>query len=379
MTTRRSFFEDVALLSALAAALEQQGYSQPADAAMSNFWDSYFSEATRDPNQISRGASDGDLVDPARKVQLVQGTKEGLRLPDAIPDSELRSDTNDVVVTMNPGHFRPAPDDSRAVARSRGCQVRMDWFQTRPIMNLLAPMAWAGLAAWSVDKTAYAESYRKDINGAKVLDPKTGKPIVDTSVKAGPAPPALKDLEFRDPNDPNAPLQNQIILMGGSGRMALNVRAVRVNEKLRTVLDRSVRYSSIVAPFFGFAPIAIPALRAFTDLLGAVFNHEAIIMNSMPLQILATQSARRGPHSMSSVKIVGGDYIAVPANQAANLSSDMEKLRVVDGWLVHQDSNPNLPVAQRAQDRKIPEVSYVSMSLTVEPLSDVIKRKAQGG
>ena len=378
MSTRRSFFQEITLLSALATVLEEEGFSQTQEAKTSNFWDAYFAEAARDPHQVSRAGTEENLMDPKKKVQILQGTKDGLRYPDGIPDSELRNDTEDVVVTMNPGHFRPSPDDHKAIARSKGCQVRMDWFQTRPIMNIVAPMAWAGLAAWSVDKTSYTESYRKDINGAKVLD-KSGRPIVDTTVKAGPSVPALKDLDFRDPNDPNAPPQNQIILPGGSGRMALNVRAVRVNEKLRTVLDSTVRYSSIVAPFFGFAPIAIPALKAFTDLLGAVFNHEAVIMNSMPLQILATQDARKGPHTVGSVKVVNGDYIAVPADQAPDLKDHMDKLRVVEGYLVHQDAKANSSLDDRAADQRIPPVTYASLTLNVEPLSDVVKRKAAGG
>jgi len=366
MHTRRSFFEEVALLSALAAVWQEEGHAQDKNNNLSNFWDSYFAEATRDPAVISRGATDNELIDPARKVQLIHASPDGLRYVDTIADSELKPDS-DVVVTINPGHFRPAPDDHKAVARSKGCQIRLDWVQTRPIMNLLAPMAWAGLAAWSVDKQS--DSAIKDINNK----------VIGTKTNAGPATPALKDLDFRDPNDPNAPVQNQVILMGGSGRMALNVRAVRVNQRLQSVLDKSVSYSSIISPFFGFAPIAIPALKVFTQLLGAVFNHEAVIMNSMPVQVLATQDAWKGPHNSSSMKIVGGDFIAVPDNQTPDLKADMEKLRVVNGWLVHQDSDKNLPVEARAADSKVPPVSYMSMNFAIEPLPDVVKRKAQGG
>ena len=140
-----------------------------------------------------------------------------------------------------------------------------------------------------------------------------------------------------------------------------------------------MQYSSIIAPFFGFAPIAIPALRVLTTLLGAVFNHESVIMNSMPLQILATQDAKRGPHDPSSVKIISGDFIAIPTEQAANLKGSLDKLRVVNGWLVHQDSSQDLPPEQRAQDPKIPEVTYMSMAFTILPLADAIKQKGLGG
>jgi hypothetical protein len=358
METRRALFQDIAALAAFAALTPRECEAQGEDESRSKFWDAYFDEATREGTTTSRAAAPG-VLDSAKQVQLIHATPDGLRYPSTIPDAELRGDSNDVVVTLNPGHFRPAPDDHRAISKSRGCQVRLDWFQKQPIMNLLAPMAWAGLAAWSEEKTTY--------------DPKTKK------TTAGPNPPALKDLDFRDPNDPNAPVRNEVILMGGSGRLAVNVTAVRVNQRLRTVLDRTVRYSSIVAPFFGFAPLAIPALRAFTDLLGAIFSHDAVIMNSLPVQVLATQGARRNPHDVNSIKIVSGDFIAVPAVQTTALKGDLEKLRVENGWLVHQDASKNLPPEERAKDPKVPEVTYMSMNLSVEALADVVNRKGKGG
>jgi len=378
MNTRRSFFQDVTLLSALLALVQEEGYAQDKDEKTSDFWDAYFTEASRDPSQVSRGSTDSNLIDPTKKVQLIQATDAGLRYPDAIADSELRSDS-DVVVTLNAGHFRPAPDDHKAISKSKGAQVRLDWIQTRPIMNLIAPMAWAGLAAWSVDKTTYSYGKISDSSGNTVMDKKTGKAVITKTVKAGPATPALNDLDFKDPNAPNAPVQNQVILMGGSGRMALNVRGVSPNQRLQNVLNKGVQYSSIVAPFFGFAPIAIPALKVLTTLVGAIFNHESVIMNSMPLQVLATQDAKKGPHDTSSVKIVSGDYIAIPTQQAGNLQGSLDKLRVVNGWLVHQDSSQQLPPEQRAQDPKIPEVTYMSMTLTIQPLEDAIKQKGLGG
>jgi hypothetical protein len=167
--------------------------------------------------------------------------------------------------------------------------------------------------------------------------------------------------------------------MGGSGRMALNVTGVSANQRLQTVLSKTVQYSSLVAPFFGFGALALPALRTLTTLLGAVFNHESVIMNSMPQQILATQDATKSPHDSSAVKIVSGAYIAVPTSQAIHLKDSMAKLRVVDGWLVHQDSPANVPVEQRAQDSLVPPVTYMSVTLTVQTLEQAQKEKAKGG
>jgi hypothetical protein len=379
MFSRRSLFQDTALLSALAALVREEGFAQAPDQSpkVADFWDAYFDEAQRDPNQVSRGSTDSSLIEPSKRVQLIQATDDGLIYPDGIDNTKLLAES-EVVVTLNPAHFRPAPDDHRAISRTKGCQIRLDCIQTRPIMNLLAPMAWAGLAAWSLDKTTYTSTKVVNSSGAAVIDPTTKQQKISMKASA-PSPPELKDLDFKDPNAPNAPQHNQVVLPGGSGRMALNVRGVSTNQRLQTVLDKTVSYSSIIAPFFGFAALALPALKVFTTLLGAVFNHETVIMNSMPVQILATQDAWKGPHDSSAVKIVAGDFIAVPINQAAILKDSMEKLRIVNGWLVHQDSSKNLPPEQRAQDARVPAITYMSIALTVQTLADAQKAKATGG
>lgn len=375
MNSRRSFFQDIALLSALAGIAEQEGYAQAKDDKVSDFWDAYFDEAERDPNQISRGSTDSNLIDAGRKVQLIHATDSGLIYPDTIDASQLMAE-GDVVVTVNPAHFRPAPDDQKAINRSKGAHIRVDCVQTRPIMNLLAPMAWAGLAAWSVKDTTYSKTLASSSSAQVSLS--SGKKV-GAEKYTSPALGSISDLDFRDPNNPNNPLQNQVILMGGSGRMAMNVTGVSANAKLQTVLSKTVQYSSLIAPFFGFGALALPALRTLTTLLGAVFNHDTVIMNSMPQQVLATQDANKNPHDSSAVKIASGDYIAVPFSQTGNLKGTLDKLRVTNGWLVHQDSPKDMPPEQRANDPKVPPVTYLSLSLTMQSLQDAQLQKAKGG
>jgi hypothetical protein len=62
---------------------------------------------------------------------------------------------------VNPAHFRPSSVDHKLSQRSSGSQVRVDWFQNQPIMNLVAPMEWSGLAAWSPGHTDPTISTRK--------------------------------------------------------------------------------------------------------------------------------------------------------------------------------------------------------------------------
>jgi hypothetical protein len=374
MNSRRSFFQEFAVLSALAALAEEQGLTEADDTKLSSFWDAYFNAAARDPALASKGSSDANLIDPSKKVQLIQATSSGLRYPDGIANSELTGES-DVVVTVDPYHFRPAPDDHKAITQSKGAQVRLDLIQTRPVMNLLAPMVWSGLAAWSLKTATYTNTSAQ--NSKAATDLISGRPVGNTKINMTPVGD-IKDLDFRDPNNPNAPVNNKVILIGGSGRMALNVRAVSVNNRLQTVLDKTVQYSSVIAPFFGFSVLALPALKTLTELLGVVFNHRSVIMNSMPLQVLATQNANNGSQDSSSVRIVNGDYIAVPTDQTAHLQGNLDKLRVVEGWLVHQDTKTDMPVAQRAQDPLVPKVTYLSMKFTVQSLAEAQKDKAKG-
>jgi hypothetical protein len=357
MDTRRSFIEHAAFLSAVASLASMETHAEPSNEKMQDFWKAYFDEAERTDDRPTRDAGVQEL-DPKKKVNFIQGTDKGLRFSSDISRTELLGgDDNNVCITVNPGHFRPSTEDLALIHRASGSHIRVDWFQKQPVMNLIAPMAWAGLAVWSPQHT----------------DPVTKK------VLAAPLPPKLSDLDFRDPNAPDAPAGNQVILMGGTGKVAVTATAMRVNDKVQAVLNKSVQYASIVAPYFGFAPLSIPALRAFTDIFGYFYHHESILLNSLPIEIVASQHGKALPGSVTQVNMVTGDYLAVPAAHADKLKSSMTDLVIDSGWLVHKDADKKVRVELRANDPKIPDVTYISMNCTVEPLGDVVKRKAAGG
>jgi hypothetical protein len=267
------------------------------------------------------------------------------------------NDSPDVVLNVTAGHFNPNVTDSEIVKKIKGCHVRLDWHPHRPVSVLLPTFAWAGLAAWSAERTNY--------------DPKTKK------LTYGPNPPDLKTLDFRDPYDTKTPVNNDIILKGGGGKLALNVSAVKQHALLHNVLDRGVQYASIAAPFFGFAPLAIPALRTITTLIGAMFSHEAVIMSSLPKQIHASKEATKGPKDPSVINLVSGPFIAVPKHQHSGL--ELDKLRVTQGYLVHQDADKNKTAEENSTDKRVPDVTYMSMQISVEALYDAEQRKSKGG
>ncbi len=360
MNTRRAFVQEMALLSALAAAAAEDTEAQnEAGRATREFWDGYFDIAERTDDRATRDS--GVRVDPRKIPNFLLGTNSGLRFSSDIKVGEMLEPPppeRDVVITLTPGVFRPSTDDHNAIQRSRGSQVRLDWFQKQPIMNLVAPMAWAGLAAWSPSRK----------------DPATKK------ASAAPIPPDLTNMSFRDPNAPDAPANNQVILMGGSGKMAVNVTAVRKNDKVDAALKATVNYSSLAAPYFGFAPLAIPALRAFTELIGYLYHRESIILNSVPANIVATQTASNADTAPGKLKLVDGHYLAVPDEHVDRLNAAMSQLRIDDtGWLVHQDADKNLKPADRGMDPRVPDATYMSMNVKITLLSEAVAQKAKGG
>jgi hypothetical protein len=360
MDTRRSFFHDLTILSALAAAISGEAEIQnPAAQKTQDFWDEYFDEAERTDDRPRKEAPTTTL-DPRKIANFLQGTDKGLRFSSDIAPTELMAPPppeKDVVVTVTPGIFRPSTDDHSSIQKSRGSQVRVDWFQKQPLINLVAPMAWAGLAAWSPTR----------------IDPTTKK------LGKAPIPPTLTQLSFRDTNAPDAPANNQVILMGGSGKMAVNVTAVHHNDKVDAALKATVDYSSIVAPYFGFEPLAVPALRAFTQLIGYLYHREAILMNSIPTDIVATQDAGLNNGSPTRVNMISGQYLAVPDDHVDRLKDAMSQLRIdPTGWLVYQDADTNVKPSERGADKRIPDATYMSMSVKVSSLSSAIKEKAKG-
>lgn len=384
MNTRRSFLEHAAYLSALASLLPAEAQVEPANAKMQDFWKAYFDEAERTDDRPTRDASVQE-VDPKKRVNFVNGTDKGLRFSSDISNNELFADDKDVVLTVNPGHFRPSSDDLKLIHKASGSHIRLDWFQKQPVMSLVAPMAWAGLAVWTMSKinasASTSTSSSSSNSTSHSLTSGSASPAASAAPKpyTGPLPPKLTDLDFRDPNAPDAPASNQVILMGGTGKVAVQATAMRVNDKLQAVLSHSVQYASIVAPYFGFAPLAVPALRAFTDVFGYFYHHESILMNSLPVELVASQHGKAIPGAVSRVNMVSGDYLAVPAHHADELKDSMDQLRIDQGWLVHQDANKSQTLEMRAQDPKVPNITYISMSVTVESLGDVQKRKAAGG
>ncbi len=176
MNTRRSFFQDAALLSALAALAEEQGYAQtqPKDPKLANFWDAYFDEAERDPNQVSRGTTDTSLIDPSQ--ESTNNSCHRLRLD--LPGRHRRYPTAGRV--RRSGHDKPRSFPSVAGRQKIGQQEQgcsdppgLHSDETHHEFDRADGLGRTGSLVSREDHLQASKV--SDLNANPVIDPKTGK------------------------------------------------------------------------------------------------------------------------------------------------------------------------------------------------------------
>jgi hypothetical protein len=68
----------------------------------------------------------------------------------------------------------------------------------------------------------------------------------------------------------------------------------------------------------------------------------------------------------------------VPQKHTDELAKELPNLDLVQGYLVHKDADPSLPLQTRAEN-VVPGVSYASMHVSVAPLDASSSAKPEGG
>ncbi len=92
------------------------------------------------------------LAAPEREVRFLYHGSKGLAYTSDIPKTSLLNHPGDVKVTISLGQFRPSRTDQTKFQHLQSGSLRVDCVQTRPMMNLFAPLAWASLASLFPDK-----------------------------------------------------------------------------------------------------------------------------------------------------------------------------------------------------------------------------------
>jgi hypothetical protein len=338
-SNRRNFLEEILAAGALMGLAPGEGLSQqqappaappPGAHDSISFWNSFYDNA---PSR-GRNAVAEKLPAPERQVRFLNHGSKGLRYTSDIKPDELLDHGGDVSVTVNLGQFRPGVADRAAFKQLQSSSLRLDCVQTRPMMNLFAPLAWASMASLFPDKQGKL--------------------------------PSLQTLGFHSASSTGP--ENKVVLPFGLGKMAVNVSMVRKESLLHKILIDAQQIAGIASPFFAFPAISIPALKAVTTIYSALEQHTSFLLNSPLTMTVATQRALDDEtREVQYLPLVSGDYVLVPKVHEEELSKSMDKLDVLQGYLVDRNAPANQSPEARA-GAAIPNVTYVTMRVTVAAL-----------
>jgi len=344
---RRSLFEQLfaagAVSSALAtpglaAALEQEASSESstgegADHDSAAFWSDFVPLPGKTRSARDRAAS---VSDADTRVDFLHFGNEGLRYAYKIEDEELLDYPGDVTVSLNVGGIRLSKEDREKFVRLQSAQLRIDVLQSKPLLDVLDPMAWTALSALLPDKSGNMPPLR-DLS----FDPAT---VWSTSTKA-----------------------QKIVLPGGSGLWAVNVSMVKKDSDFLKFVKGITKEVGRFAPLLGLPAISLTALNAFCVVYGAIEKRTTFLLNSKPSQAYVTREARKKATSKLGINMLAGDYILVPQKHSSAMAPYFDRLEFKQGYLIEKKASGTKSLFDQAESAP-PDVSYISVNVKIEPL-----------
>jgi hypothetical protein len=325
-----------ALLPELAAAQSESSQMAAEDLPHDSygFWNGFFdsvnpSSSNYGNKAATRGPED-QLPDPAAQTQYLHydNGRKRLRYASDIQKEELLDHDGDVSVNIALAQFRPANGE----LSQHPAQFRVDTTQIKPIMGIVAPLAWSAIAS---------------------LNPN----------KAGSV--SMDQLGFKSPQAMQG--TNKILLTGGTGKLAVNISKAPTASFFFKALNIMIQGAKIGTPILGLPAISVPALSSFTEMLSYWEDRTRFVMAGNLTTAVATQQAMDDPdREPSYLGLTSGDYLMVPQRHVDELSKALPSLDLTQGYLVAKDADPNLPLAQRAQSA-LPGITYASMRVSVQP------------
>ena len=351
--SRRSFLGELAASGALAGLLARpeaaaalsaaidDTIEQPGDGNAAQFWGSFMTKAPHERGLLGHKLPG---TDADRQVNYLHFGEKGLRYADQISADELPDYPGDVAVSMQVGGIRLSSADRQKFEQLQSAQLRIDMLQGKQMFNMIDPLAWMALAAIFPDE------------GGKL--------------------PPLQNLSF----DPSSAAQNmqKIVLPGGVGHMAVNVSMVHKESEFFKVINMLVTDASKVAPVLGFPAISITALAGFSKLYGVLANRSTFLFQARPQLAYATQAARQQANSSIGLNVPTGDYVLVPQSHTDDLKPYLDNMKLANGYMVPKDAPDTSSVYETAEKAQ-PDISYITMHLTVSQLMQYGEPASQSG
>ena len=322
-----------------------------------------------------RHASSGPSVgatDYAREPLFLQydADEKTLITADQIPTKNLTS-KGDAQVQFQLSRMRLNPDDAKAFHNytSGGIYVDLQQHQIAQAQGFWAAMEPMATSAFSAVVPA-AGAGKSGKAGAK-----PGTAAKGASSGGGKGAAAAMAPGASSPSSAQAiPLQNanqaqSLMLPSGKGKTAfLAFVKDRKLSAFGTFLSAFEQLAGAGAPFIPLLNLPVVggatlgAVRGLVANLQAHGGDQAWIMQSPPLDIVATADSI--PEVPEGLRLRSGSYIAIPKSHAAALKPYMNKVKILDGFLVPREAT--MMDAFDAHQTTAPEVSYISVNVGVK-------------
>lgn len=306
-----------------------------------SFWNGYFDSVNPYSKNygvkaFSRGPAD-QLPDPQAQTQYLHydGENRRLRYASDIRREELLDHDGDVAVSIALAQYRPGAGENNLKAS----QLRVDTTQIHPLVNIVTPLAWSAIAAVSPN------------NAGKI---------------------SLDALGFRSPQATQG--TSKILFTEGTGKLAVNISRAAAQSMFVKALNIMIQGARIAAPIVSLPAISVPALSTFTEALSYWEDRTRFVMAGNLTHAVATQQAIDDPdREPTYIGLKTGDYLMVPQRHVDELSKQLPNLDLIQGYLIPKDADPNLPLAERAEN-SVPGITYASMHITVQPQETQLSR-----
>ncbi len=319
-------------LSAAAEVIEQRGGPSPAfqpDQATYDFWNDFLSSKTIPATKVPTGRS-RDL-DGNREAFFFHNGPNGLQPAVNISPSDLVSD-GDVNVSLNVAAFKPSDADRVTFESLQSAQLRLDFVQNVPVVDLVDTMAWTAVA---------------------LLQPDKQKKM-----------PAIQDLTF-DPATAWKKMQN-IVLPKGQGSWALNLYAQKADGFMSTLLQVLGKEIGRWTPVFGLPAVSTTALQSFNQFYGYFHSKPQYLFRSNPVPVFGTATSLKAGAASHGLPLRTGSYVLVPVEHCHELTDDrLKTLELNQGYLVPKGTDSQLVRDVAKNDLKT--VTYATLDVTVKP------------
>ena len=316
------------------------------------FWGGFFDDVdpTKPHATMTRGP--GGEATPEPIPEHVQDEKlprffhyadhTGLRFAENIDREELPKMDGAAVLSVSVSGFHSSREDEHKIGDATSAQLALHATQTTPMAQYIAPLAWASLASIFARSASIAKMPTiEQLNGA-------------TSDGSG-----------------GTSGNNRILLPRAEGKMALNLTLPDKHALLHKIISMGLQGAQLAAPLVTLPAISVPAIKAFTSFYNILVQNAGFIINSPLKDVVASYDAvDSGNMHSDALRMITGEYVIVPAHSTEALSSQMEGLKMLNGYLVPKDLAANADPTTAAK-AALPDVTYATLKVSVAPAEGV--------